>query len=124
MTGFTWRATLLGPVLGPLLGLTACAATPQQAQDPLAWLDQADPRRDAMAALEKRDFRLLALPRRSLVIPGIDPQRARDYELKCGLRILEGAGDAVHSRDELERLKQAREYAEAYNRIVRTRCNP
>jgi len=120
MTGFSWRATLLAP----LLGLSACAAGPQDNPDPLAWLDQADARRDARAALEKRDFRLLALPRRSLVIPGIDPQRAKEYELKCGLRVIEGAGDAVHDRAELERLKQARAYAEAYNRVIQTRCKP
>ena len=124
MTEYAWRARLLGSLLAPLLGLSACAAVTQPAQDSLSRLDPANARRDALAALKQNDFRLLALPQRSLVIPGIDARRAKEYELKCGLRILEGAGDAVHNRDELQRMKQIRAYAEAYNQVVKTRCQP
>ena len=114
----------LAALLVPLLGLTACAAPTPGNDGPLAWLQQADARQDALAALEKRDFRLIALPRRSLTIPGVEPELARQYELKCGLRLIEGAGDAVHDRQQLELLKKASEYAAAYNAIVKTRCRP
>jgi hypothetical protein len=114
----------LAALFGPLLGLTACAAPAPDTDGPLAWLEQADAQQDALAALEKRDFRLMALPRRGLVIPGIEPALMRQYELKCGVRLIEGAGDAVHDRRQLELLKKASRYAAEYNAIIKTRCKP
>ncbi len=114
----------LAALLVPLLGMTACAAPAPGNDSPLAWLENADAKHDALAALEQRDFRLMALPRRSLVIPGVEPELAGQYELKCGVRLIEGAGDAVHDQRQLELLKKASEYAAAYNTIIKTRCKP
>ncbi len=115
------RLARLATLLGPLIGLSACAA-PQADSNPLAWLETANAEQDARAALAKNDFRLLALPRRETVIPGIEPQLARQYELKCGIRLIPGAGDAVRDRQQLELLKKAARYAADYNAIIKTRC--
>ncbi len=118
------RLARLAALLGSMIGVAACAAPATGDEHPLAWLEQADAQRDARAALERRDFRLLALPRRSTVIPGVDPQLAPQYELKCGIRLIEGAGDTVRDRRQLELLKKAAEYAAAYNAVIKTRCQP
>lgn len=116
----------LGALLGSLMGLTACAATAPVDDNPLAWLETVDPveqaRKQAQDALKQDDLRLLALPRRSLVIPGVDPQLVEDYRRKCGVRLLEGAGDAVRDARQRELLKKARDYATAYNQIILQQC--
>ena len=84
----------------------------------------ADPEADALAALEKRDFRFMAMPLRGTVIPGIDPSKALQYELRCGIKLMSGVSDAVRSKEQLKKMQQAHDYAAKYNAVIKTGCNP
>lgn len=86
--------------------------------------DNADPEADALAALEKRDFRFMALSLRGTVIPGIDPAKTRRYELRCGVIFMQGISDAVRSQEQLEMMKKAHTYATKYNAVIKERCIP
>jgi hypothetical protein len=91
-------------------------------QDKLSWLKNADAKEDAELALSKGDFRLLAMPLRHTVIPGIDVQQSRNYALRCGVRMVEGITDAVRGEEHLEQMKIAQQYAEDYNAIIKSHC--
>ena len=86
--------------------------------------NKADPEADALTALENRDFRFLAMPLRGTVIPGIDPSKALQYELRCGTKLMSGVSDAVRGQEQLKKMQQAHDYAAKYNAVIKTRCNP
>lgn len=90
----------------------------------LQWLQQANPQQDAQAALAQGDFRLMAFAQRSLVIPGVDVENSRKYELKCGVKIMEGMTDVIRSEEHLRLMKLAHTYALQYNAVIKTRCQP
>ena len=104
--------------------LNGCATAMNNYEQGLQWVETADARADARAALDKNDFRLMAVASRSTVIPGIDPARARQYELHCGVIFMPGVGDTVRSKEQLRLMKKAYEYAGQYNEIVKQRCQP
>lgn len=111
-----------------LLGLMAGCVTDSTAlndyEKKLQWVKQADAHLDASSALQQGDFRLMALPGRGNVIPGIDVEQRHQYELKCGTKLTPGVTDAVQGEEHLELLKMARRYAEQYNAIIKARCKP
>ncbi len=90
----------------------------------LSWLNDADPDADANAALDKNDFRFMALSLRGIVIPGIEPAKMHLYELKCGVKFVSGVSDTVRSKEQLEMIKKARDYAKKYNAHIAQRCIP
>lgn len=90
----------------------------------LTWLEIADPQVDAELALSRGDFRLMALPLRNRVIPGIELDQSQNYALKCGVKLMPGITDAIKGEEHRQQMKQAHEYALAYNTIIKTRCNP
>ena len=87
-------------------------------------LDNADPEADALAALEKRDFRFMALTLRGTVIPGVDPTKMRQYELKCGVKFMPNVTDAIRDKEQLKALQKSRDYAAKYNSVIIERCIP
>jgi hypothetical protein len=112
--------------LSLLLALGACATDPAlgEHEQKLLWIEDADAQRDAKQALAQNDFRLMGLTPRVLVIPGVDSSRTRDYELKCGIRLIDGVTDVVRSQEHLRLMKLAHTYALQYNSIVKQRCQP
>ncbi len=90
----------------------------------LQWLDAADPQTDAQQALKKGDFRLLGLATRSVNIPGVAKEESLQYELKCGVQLIDGISDVVRSDEHLRLMQKARSYALKYNAIIKTRCVP
>ena len=90
----------------------------------LLWLDAADPQTDAQQALKKGDFRLLGLATRSVNIPGVENEDVMQYELKCGVHLIDGISDVVRSDEHLRLMQKARSYALQYNAIIKTRCQP
>ncbi len=79
---------------------------------------------DALSALDKRDFRFMALSLRGIVIPGVDSAKTLQYELRCGINLMQGVTDAVRTKEQLKMMQQAHDYAAKYNAIIKTRCNP
>ena len=106
------------------VSLNGCATAMNKDEQGLLWVETADARADANAALNKNDFRLMAVASRSTVIPGIDPAKARQYELHCGVIFMPGVGDTVRSKEQLRLMKKAYEYAGQYNEIIKQRCIP
>ena len=110
-----------------MLGMTGCASNSGDV-DPyvqqLQWLDAADPQTDAQQALKKGDFRLLGLATRSVNIPGVAKEESLNYELKCGVQLIEGISDVVRSDEHLRLMQKARSYALQYNAIIKIRCQP
>ena len=90
----------------------------------LQWVQTADAQKDAEAALKKNDFRLMALAQRSTVIPGVDVKQGMKYELRCGVKFVEGVTDIVTSDEHLRLMKLAHSYALQYNAMIKTRCHP
>lgn len=90
----------------------------------LQWLDAANPQTDAQQALKKGDFRLLGLATRSVNIPGVAKGESLQYELKCGVHLIDGISDVVRSDEHLRLMQKARSYALKYNAIIKTRCKP
>lgn len=90
----------------------------------LSWLNKADAKVDAEMALSKGDFRLMAIPLRHKVIPGIELEQSRDYALKCGVKLMQGVTDAIRGEEHLKLMKLAHQYAEDYNNIIKNHCKP
>ena len=90
----------------------------------LQWLDTADPQADAKQALKKADFRLLGLATRGVSIPGVVQKEMLKYELRCGLRLIDGISDVVRSAEHLRLMQEARSYALKYNAIIKLHCKP
>jgi hypothetical protein len=110
-----------------LAGLSACAIDSiamSEYEKKLQWVKQADAELDAKAALAKGDFRLLAMAQRGMFIPGVDQDLTAQYELKCGIRLVDGYTDAVRGEEHLRLLKMAHTYALHYNEIIKTSCKP
>ena len=108
-----------------MITMNGCATSnPNDYEGMLQWIEKANPQQDAQAALQKGDFRLMGFAQRSLVIPGISPDDSRKYELKCGVRIIEGMTDVIRSEEHLRLMKLAHTYALQYNAVIKTRCQP
>jgi len=90
----------------------------------LAWLDSADPERDAKIAVSQGQLGLLSMGGRGAVLPGIPLEQSGQYADKCGVSIVPGATDVVRGDAHLQYLQRAREYAETYNKIVGRHCSP
>ena len=103
---------------------TGCAAESllNKYEQKLQWLETANVQQDAQAALDKKDFRLMAMAQRSTVIPGIDVKQSMEYELKCGIKFMDGVTDVITSDEHLRLMKLAHRYALQYNAIIKTRC--
>jgi hypothetical protein len=108
------------------ISLTACAtdsALTQPERD-LLWVQDANPQVDAQKALEKYDFRMMAMPQRATIIPGVPVEQMREYEIKCGVNLINGVSDMVLNENHLQLMKQAHKYALQYNAIIKRHCKP
>ena len=90
----------------------------------LEWVNTANAEADAKAALAQGDFRLMAVPGRGEIIPGIESSKRGAYSLKCGTRIIPGMTDAVRGDSHLKLLQKATEYGAAYNAYIIEQCIP
>ena len=86
--------------------------------------NDANPVADAFAALDKRDFRFMAISLRGTVIPGVDSDKSLQYQLRCGVKYISGVSDAMHSKEELEKVQKILDYASKYNSVIKNSCNP
>ena len=127
------KPSLLRSIYQPLLlilllvstnGCKTDAVTMNDNSQQMAWMHNADPQADALAALDKNDFRFMALALRNVVIPGIEQSRSLQIELRCGVILMQGISDTVRKENQLGLMKQAHEYASKYNAVILTRCNP
>jgi len=105
-------------------GCTTNTVTMNDNSQQLAWLHNANPQADAQAALEKNDYRFMAMALRGVVIPGVEQSRSLQIELRCGVIMMEGVSDTVRGEKQLGLMKQAHEYAAKYNTVILQRCNP
>ena len=110
-----------------LLSINGCAtdssATYKTGQS-VNFKDGANPEADALAALDKRDFRFMAVSLRGTVIPGVDSDKSLQYQLRCGVKYISGVSDAVRTPEELEKVQKILDYASKYNSVIKGSCNP
>jgi len=106
--------------------MTACATDSAlgEQERKLQWLKDADPQRDARQALQNGDLRMMGLPQRAIIIPGVPVEKMRQYELKCGVKLINGVSDMVRSQQHLQLMKQAHQYALQYNALIKPHCQP
>jgi hypothetical protein len=107
--------------------MTGCAtetSTLTKSEQKLQWIKDANPQQDAEKALAAGDFRLMGLPQRAVIIPGVPVERMNQYELKCGVKLIDGVSDTVLNNNHLQLMKMAHQYALQYNAIIKTRCQP
>ncbi len=111
----TWVLIIAGCAAGNPLG---------EHERKLLWVEDANPQQDAEDALQRNDFRLLGLPQRSVSIPGVPLEKMQQYEIKCGVRLVDGFSDVVRSNEHLRLMKAVHQYALQYNAIIKQRCIP
>ncbi len=120
-------ATLCTLVLSGCLSATennGVNATQQAEHPALAWLENADPRRDAQQAMESGDLRLWVLATRGAAMPGIPTAQRQPLTAKCGEKYLPGSTDALRGEQHLKLLQQAQRYAVIYNQVMAQHCAP
>lgn len=114
-----------------MLGNTACsasngpsviAADTDELGNLIAWIENADPEKDAATAINASDGRLFALALRGASVPGVDADDRQKYIDKCGVKFVQGVDDVIRNADDLRYLALAREYALAYNKVVLGYC--
>ena len=88
----------------------------------LSWVYRADVHKDTHEAIANGDYRLLAIPGRGLMIPGVDPAERADAKALCRIRYMTGMGDTLKGEEHRKLWKKARAYAEAYNKIMLDSC--
>ena len=119
------KRSLLGLTL--LMTLSACVTDSSAVKDyerDLQWVNSANAEADARAALAEGDFRLMTVPGRGEVIPGIEASQRSTYSLRCGTRLIPGMSDAVRDESHLRLLKKASEYGARYNSLIIEKCIP
>ena len=110
----------------PLLG--GCSDTaPKKEQVPdaypqLAWLNKADAEKDSEAAIKSGDFRLLAIPGRGDMVPGVSVEDKSRILDKCSTKLMEGMGDTIRDPEHRKWWQKARDYAQAYNQKMLKHC--
>ncbi len=95
-----------------------------ESEKKLQWIKTADAKQDAQNAISINDYRFMALNKRGIFIPGIDPEQSYQYEQKCGIHLIDGVTDAVTSEEHLQVMQIARAYALRYNTIIKKYCSP
>jgi hypothetical protein len=111
---------LISAITGCAIGTSTLTGSEQKLQ----WLKDANPQQDAKKAIAAGDFRLMALPQRAIIIPGIPVDKMNKYELYCGVKLIEGVSDTVLNDGHLQLMKKAHQYALQYNAIIKPHCQP
>lgn len=109
------------------LAITGCAtdtSTLTKSEQKLQWIKDANPQLDAKKAIEAGDFRLMGLPQRAIILPGIPVEEMNKYELHCGVHLIDGVSDTVLNDGHLQLMKKAHQYALQYNAMIKPHCNP
>lgn len=108
-----------------MFSMTGCVTDSSATHDGnMNWYSNPTPEADANSALEHNDFRLMGLSLRGTVLPGIDPAKMHQYELKCGVILMSGVSDTVRGKNQLKKMQQAHDYAAKYNAVIKQRCVP
>ena len=104
----------------------AFSSPPAETEDyqPADWATSQSAEDDAKKAIENNDLRVLGFALKGYSIPGIEASQYRDYVNTCGIRVFKEFGDVVRGRDQVEQIKQAREYASKYNAVIVKSCAP
>jgi len=103
----------------------AMSSTPDDNENysPANWLSSKSAEDDARFAINNKDLRLLGFALRGYNIPGVETGKQQNYIDKCGIRVFEEFGDVVRNQQQIEQMKQAREYAISYNAIILESCS-
>ncbi|MDC0603023.1 hypothetical protein OAP14_08355 [Aliiglaciecola sp.] len=93
-----------------------------QPQSQLSIEEQANA--DAKKAIDDMDYKLFAMTNKIIKVPGVDEQQhsVNWLEKHCGLRMLEGSGDTVEIGEDMQKRKDAKQYATIYNQVVLKAC--
>jgi type IV pilus biogenesis protein CpaD/CtpE len=105
-------------------GCASDTSTLSKSEQKLQWIKDANPQQDAQLAVSKGDLRLMGLPQRAVIIPGITADEMNKYELRCGVKLIEGVSDTVLNNRHLQLMKKAHQYALQYNAIIKPHCKP
>ena len=116
----TWLTALA------LCGCNDKASRPETAEaappEPLKWLADANPDKDAKSAIAAKDFRLLAISGRGLMLPGITESDKEKAKQQCGIRYMEGMGDVIKDKQYKQWWDKGKQYAQSYNTLVSAYC--
>ena len=85
------------------------------------WLYYADPKADANLAIEKQDFKLLAITGGYDSLPGIGGGSSV-LRKQCGYRLLANSNDTLKSKNALISHNDLYQYAVTYNQLMAVAC--
>lgn len=111
-------------VTEPMNKLTPNAEMSEKERDivaKLAWLETADPVRDARLALADRSqgaIELIAFSGRGKSFPGLTMAEYDEIKNQVNYRMAEGSGDTLYGPTHKQLRKDLRNYASIYNRTI------
>ncbi|MDM5271782.1 hypothetical protein PGH07_06305 [Sulfurovum sp. zt1-1] len=110
------RLFLCIPLL--LLSPSLFAQTCEDKVHKLHWVENAEPRKDALIALTSGNIKLIAVYGYTLLMPGVEESKIANARKTGNFTVIEGTGDALCS-DEYARLNRiAYKYAKIYNETL------
>ena len=89
----------------------------------LSWAESANASKDAEAAITENDYRLFIIAGRGQHMPGVATSLRDGLKKQCGTQFLPGSTDVIRDDKHQRLLQKAYDYAEAYNKIILSKCS-
>ena len=73
-------------------------------------------------AVERNDYRLLALASRRLVFPGLEQEDTAKLKKMCGVRYVDNSTDIIKSTEDKQKRRDAYALAKSFNQAMLKHC--
>ncbi|MFY8299632.1 hypothetical protein AAEU28_12765 [Pseudoalteromonas sp. SS15] len=113
------KLTSIALLAGCLVG---CAYTAQPTQASAQQSSQREITKQIKQALEKNDYRLLALASRRLVFPGLEQEDSATLKTICGVRYVDNSTDIIKNTEDKQKRRDAYAFAKSFNLAILKHC--
>lgn len=113
------KLTSIALLAGCLVG---CAYTAQPMESSAHKTSQREMTKQIELAVEKNDYRLLALASRRLVFPGLEQEDTAKLKKMCGVRYVDKSPDIIKSIEEKQKRRDAYAFAKSFNQAMLKHC--
>ena len=102
--------------------LVGCAYIAQPTEGNAQQSSQLEITKHIKLAIQKNDYRLLALASRRLVFPGFEHEDAAKLKKKCGVRFVDNSTDIIKSSKDKQKRRDAYAFAKSFNQAMLKHC--
>lgn len=113
------KLTSIALLAGCLVG---CAYTAQPTQASAQQTSQREMTKQIEQAVERNDYRLLALASRRLVFPGLEQEDTAKLKKMCGVRYVDNSTDIIKSTEDKQKRRDAYALAKSFNQAMLKHC--